>query len=38
ALLWGILELQKKIKAYKEGKEFKEIPVKQAAPSFPIKK
>lgn len=38
ALLWGILELQKKIKAYKEGKEFKEIPVKQAASSFPIKK
>jgi len=38
ALLWGILELQKKIKAKKEGKELIEIPIKVPQESKPISK
>ncbi len=37
ALLWGIHQLQKKIKAKQEGKELKEIPVRTPTASFPIK-
>lgn len=37
ALLWGIIQLQKKIKEKKEGKELKEIPIRVPTESKPIK-